>query len=536
MRKDRTEGQGGKRMSRKILGCILSGCIAVGATACGGTAEEGENDLLKIPDGYTLTEPGERIGTNAYGVGVEFDPHFLSQNIAKGVSEESDWQIVADRVEKMGIDRFRVMILPSWIEPMNDNDDPSSVDTTSLTTENAEMRSLYRVLDLAQANGIDVNLTLWGVENKVSLIDNGMSAAVKAQGGHFLNRGNSGNNWVLGTLYPEEFAENLSIYLQHLFGMGYTCIKEVTPINEPNWSYIVNNEVEFENYKTLCYAVHDRLTADGLRDKVKLNLSDNTDTARSWLESTMEELDGIADIYNSHTYIFGYGSTNDEIRAWEEENINVIRYTQKPHMIGEFGSDQTTGSSRQSDIDLYERGVLMVRQMLNFYNAGASGASYWVLCDEYYNFTDSYEAMMMLGLWKGRKETYVFDEDYYRTIGEDYEVRPQYHAISLMSKHVPKGGETYPVFLKNDYAVGTAFKGEDGKWTYVFANGNEGGDPLKIALRNGNAYGEFDRFVYEKDSLPSDDSLIPSSGTLRTKGQVLSFELAPGTVLVLKQK
>ena len=36
------------------------------------------------------------------------------------------------------------------------------------------------------------------------------SAAVKAQGGHFLMKGNEGANWVLGTQYPAEFAENFT--------------------------------------------------------------------------------------------------------------------------------------------------------------------------------------------------------------------------------------------------------------------------------------------------------------------------------------
>lgn len=523
-------------VKKAILSVVLTGCIMVGCAACSGGKNDSENQTLNVPEGYTLVETGEKVGENTFGVSVEFDPHFLSQNVAKGVSEESDWQIIVDRVEKMEVDRFRVMVLPSWIEPLNDNDDVSTINWDAITTENAEMKSLYKVLDLAQKNGIDVNLTLWGVESNTSLIDNEMNAKVKAQGGHFLSKGNEGNNWVIGTLYPEEFAENFSIYLQHLFNLGYTCIKEITPINEPNWSYIVNNAVDFENYKTLVLAIHNRLTADGIRDRVKLNISDNTDTARTWLESSMEELDGVADIYNSHTYIFGYDTKNSEIAAWEEENLNVVRYTGKPHMVGEFGSNQTNGSARQTDIDWYERGVLMVRQMLNYYNAGAAGASYWVLCDEYYNYTDPYESMMMLGLWKGRKEMYVFDEEYYRTIEKDYEVRPQYYAFSMVSKYVGKGAEVYPIYLNNDYAIGSAFKGKDGKWTYVFANGNKSGDSMRIALKNGDVYGEFEQYIYEEKLLPTDDSLIASSGVVKVSGQVLAVELSPQTVMVFKEK
>lgn len=489
---------------------------------------------LVVPAGYTHVTVGEMAGVNIYGTSVEFDPHFFAQNVSRGVFAEADWEIVERRVKEMGIDRFRVMLKPSWLEPFNDDADSSSINWDALTTDSAEMQSLYKVLDLAQENGIDVNLTLWGVENNVVLVDTEMTAAVNAQGGHFLAKGNVSDNWMIGTLYPEEFAENFSAYVQLLRQKGYTCVTEVTPINEPNWSYQIDNKVTFESYKTLCMALDARFKADGIRDTILFNLSDNTDVGIAWLESTMSELDEITDIYNSHTYIFGYETPNSAILAWEEENKNITRNTGKPHVVGEFGSNQCTGSTRQRDIDLYERGVLMVRQMLNFYNAGAAGTSYWVLFDQHYTYNASYSEMMMLGLWKGSRELYYTDTEYYASVKEDYEVRPQYYAFSLMSKYVPKGAEVYPIALNNDFAVGTAFRGEDGKWVYVFANGNSEG--VKLALQNGEISGEYEMYVYRQDALPEGDALITSSGTLTTENLVLTLELAPQTVVLLREK
>lgn len=491
---------------------------------------------LAVPEGYSHVTVGALAGVNIYGTSVEFDPHFFSANVQRDVFKEEDWEIVVRRVKEMGIDRFRVMLRPSWLEPLNDNSDSNAINWDALTPNSVEMQSLYKVLDLAQENGIDVNLTLWGAENVVALVDLDTMEAVKAQGGHFLVQGNSGNNWMIGTLYPEEFAENFSAYVQLLQQKGYTCVKEVTPVNEPDWSYIVNNAINFEDYKNLCLALDARFKADGIRDSVLFNLSDNTDRAVSWLENTMMELDEIADIYNSHTYIFGYGTPNSEIFAWEEENKNITRNTGKPHVVGEFGSNQNVGSSRQKDIDLYERGVLMVREMLNFYNAGAAGASYWVLFDQYYAYNASYSEMMMLGLWKGSRELYYPDQAYYATVNEDYEVRPQYYAFSLMSKHVPKGTEVYPINLNNDFAVGSAFKGEDGKWVYVLANGNAEGNALKLALQNGDVVGEYEMYVYSQDSLPEGDNLIAASKTVKTENLVLTLELEPQTVVLLRQK
>ncbi len=530
----------------KGLALLIAGALILGMTACGpgasSTAGSGESaptatgQQLQIPEGYTHVTLGERAGVNIYGTSVEFDPHFFSQNVSRGVFAEEDWEIVERRVKEMGIDRFRVMVKPSWLEPFNDNEDAGVINWDALTPESAEMQSLYKVLDLAQENGIDVNLTLWGAENTVTLVDQEVQEAVKAQGGHFLAKGNASSNWMIGTLYPEEFAENFSAYIQLLQKKGYTCVKEVTPINEPNISYQIQNEISFESYRELCLALDARFRADGIRENVRFNLSDNTDMGFSWLESTMTELDDIADIYNSHTYIFGYGTTNSAIFSWEEENQNIIRYTGKPHVVGEFGSNQNKGSTRQSDIDAYERGVLMVRQMLNFYNAGAAGASYWVLFDQYYSYNAAYSEMMMLGLWKGSRELYHSDSEYYATVKEDYEVRPQYYALGLVSKYVPKGAEVFPIDLGDDFALGTAFRGEDGKWVYVFANGNATGEPLKLALQNGNMTGAFELYAYSENTLPQGDNMIPASAELSAENRTLCFELAPQTVVLLREK
>lgn len=520
-----------------FLSLILA--LVLSLTACGGGGGNGGGDTQPvIPAGYTSVEVSTKLsGINTFGTSVEFDPHFFSHNIKKGVVKEEDWQIVVDRVEKMEIDRFRVMLLPSWLEPFNDNDDVNTINWDALTPNSVEMQSLYAVLNLAEDNGIDVNLTLWGAEANIALSDSEVEAQIKSQGGHFLVKDNAKTNWVIGTYYPEEFAENFSMFIQLLMGQkGYTCIKEVTPVNEPNWSYQIDGGVDFNDYKELCLALNERFVKDGIRDDVLFNLSDNTDVGTPWLESTMNELDDITDIYNSHTYIFGYETTNKTIQAWQNENMNIIRMTGKPHVIGEFGSNQTTGSSRQKDIDEYRRGVLIVREMLNFYNVGASGASYWVLFDQYYSYTDPYDSMMQLGLWKCTKSSYWTDTAYYETVKEDYEVRPQYYAFSLMSKHVPKGAEVYAINLNNDFAIGTAFKGADGKWTYVFANGNAEGETLKIALQNGANGGQFDKYVYAEGSLPQGDDLISASGTASFENKVLQVELAPQTVVLYKQR
>ncbi len=524
---------------KKIIACFLATvCLFALTVGCEMSEnQESTDDNNKthiVSQGYTELTLSELSGENTYGISVELDPHFLSQNLAKGLVKEEDWELIRKRVSQMEISRFRVMLLPSWIEPFNDNDDPNTINWDNLTVDSQEMKSLFKVLDLAQENGIDVNLTLWGVENNVALYDNDTMNAIRGEGGHFLARGNNSSNWVMAAANPEELAENFSIYVQYLVNKkGYTSIKEITPINEPDWSYLLNDKVEFENYKKLCLAIDRRFKADGIRDKVKFNLSDNTDRAVSWLEKTATELDDIADVYNSHTYIFGYETPNSVMKEWETENLNNVRSLGKKHVVGEFGSNQTQGSARQTDVDKFKRGVLLARQALNFYNAGASGVSYWVLFDQYYSRTDPYDSMMQLGLWKSTKLSYVTDKKYYDAMKEDYEVRDQYYAYALLSKYIKRGAEVYPIECGDEFIAGTAFKGENGKWTYVFANGSENG--RKYALHNPKAYTSFEKFVYEQGGLPSTDDLLSSSGVVSVKNQVLEFELSANSVVVFNE-
>lgn len=372
----------------------LAGCSASSAES---------NDDERLPEstrtpGYESgasleVRVGRSTGVTLAGLGVELDPHFLSQNVTRhDGAKASDWdEIVVPRIRKMGIQRFRVMLLPHWWEPLNDNSDPGVAALDRFTFESAEMRSLYKVLDIAQEMNADVTLVLWGCPTYCDLLDPAY-AGVKR---HFLCS-SEGTNWVVEPADSEEFAESFSTVVKHLIERrGYTCIKELTPFNEPD-----GNIIPLERYVPLAKVLDRRLRADGIRDKVRLNLSDNTDTRRFFLEGCARELSQEADLFNSHTYIFGYDTPNSTVLAWEEANVAAAATAGKNHFVGEFGSNQCVGATRQTDIDRYDRGVLMTRLVVNFLNAGAVGTSYWSLIDQYYGRNESYAAMQQLGMWR----------------------------------------------------------------------------------------------------------------------------------------
>lgn len=460
------------------------------------------------------------------GAGVEFDPHFFSQNVTRseGVRPE-DWEnIVVRRVKMLSPSKFRVMVLPHWWEPYNDNDNPDEYDLTKFDFQTREMQSLYKVLKLADEISADVTIVLWGCPTGAYLVDNGHI------GKHFLC--DSGTNWVTGTKKYEEFAENFAALIKHLILVkGYKCIKEITPFNEPDGGLMQASE-----YIELVKALDRKFRQDGLRDKVLFNLSDNTDRRRDFLRNCADNLKEYADIFNSHTYIFGYETRNNEIYNWEKANINAVSGTGKPHFVGEFGSNQCVGSTRQKDIDFYKRGVLIARQAINFLNAGACGFSYWSLLDQYYRKYASYIEMQQLGLWKSTKESYKYNNEDYESIKKDYEIRPQYYAYSLLTRFVRKGGRVFPIKTKNEYIAATSIINEDGKWVYIFANASKEAADFNLENERPGGKDSLNVYLYTEKTLPDNDNMIEASYSIIKQDKGYGLHIPSESLVLLSGK
>ena len=498
-------------MSTRATAILIA--LVAGLYSCGGR------------DDASVTVP-ERPSHTVEPPSVELDPHLWSHNITmRGIGPEA-WDTVCRRVAAMGVKRMRVMLMPAWYEPVNDNDDPDVTDFGRMTFASVEMQSLCRTLDLAQREGITVTLVMWGCNRTLA---SAIDSRYRSADTYFLAEGNATDDWCVPSKHIDEWCENISAALRWLIvERGYTCIGEFTLMNEPSWAYAIDGAVDRGHYTAMCHAVDGRLRRDGLRDKVRFNLSDDADDL-GFLRHAAATADDAADCYNSHTYRFGYTTPDSEIEAWERANISVTAPTGKRHFVGEFGSDQTEGASRQRDIDRYERGVLMARIALSLMNAGAAGVSYWSLLDQYYSFTDSYASMQQLGLWRSAKSEYEGDPAF-DSIRSDFEPRPQYHAYSLLTRHIPRS-EIYPIATGDEFVAASAFRTGGGKWIYAVANGSDKAYTARLA--NG-ALGtaRFDRYGYTRDRLPDGDSPIGSDAVARARKGVLRVE-APAQSVVL---
>ncbi len=106
------------------------------------------------PGEVTLRFSEQATPHPVWGFGGEWDPHFWrSQNTRRGC-DEAAWKKVTGKIRDMGVGRVRMMILPDWYEPDNDNDDPAKTDRDAFTWDSEAMTSLYRHLDFSRRRAL----------------------------------------------------------------------------------------------------------------------------------------------------------------------------------------------------------------------------------------------------------------------------------------------------------------------------------------------------------------------------------------------
>jgi len=474
--------------------------ITKGATS--NTSSNNEDSLSEYD--YESVELNISKGRNTdllHGIGVEWDAYFwMIFNTRRGVGEE-DWELILRRTKEMGIHRIRVMFLPERIEPRNDNDDPDVINWDRFAMNSEYMKSLKRQLDFIQEQGIKVNITYWNAVNTTWL-------------------GYNINGWATAPNDIYEYAENVSALLQHLIiDEGYTCIDEITLFNEPNHGFLnEHGVVDFDYYVEMVKAVDERLKRDGLRDKIKICVSDDAQDL-NWYRRSVEALHEIGDIFTSHTYKYEISTPVFEINNWAKTSYNIKQRVapDKPFYITEFGT-QTIDAYNTRDIGGYDRALFLPKFAINTLNGGAAGLLHWVLYDQYYYEGTAANAKMKWGLW-GFKD-------------EDWKVRPSYFSWSLLTKHTRVGSEIYMTESDDGNVSAVALKTPEGKWTYMVVN--TGKTTKKFTVNNPQKINtELKKYIFSENSLPKDDKLIESYETLNSEKGILEGIIGPESFIVL---
>ena len=371
----------------------------------------------------TFAEKANRHSVS--GFGGEWDPHFWrAPNVRRGCDEKA-WSTVQDRIRSIGIARVRMMLMPDWYEPDNDNSDPAQTNRTAFTWDSEPMKSLYRHLDFCQETGIRVTLTWW-------------CAPVKRQsdGAPYWLAFPNVKEWCSAPNDVAECAENVVAGLRYLLEeRAYTCIDAFTFMNEPDWTFFNNdNVVDFDYYAKICRAIHEKLKAAGLRQHIELDLADDS-MHRGWIKQSVDNLVGIGDRYNAHSYIFSCEDSGypNAMRAWVRERVKQCG--DKPFSTNELGTRHYQGAYTATDVETFERAFCVSQFAILGLNEGMTGALFWGLYDQYYydgkNPVDGSNG----GLMKTNLMAYVTDK---------WRIRPTGQAWTLICTGAPRQARVHP--------------------------------------------------------------------------------------------
>lgn len=488
-------------MKIRILAVLLAAVML--CTALSGCAKKAAD--IQSEDGYIRIEFDDANEHTLDAIGAELDPHVFRQiNIEQGFTE-ADWELICARIKAMKLQKIRMMIMPEWYEPQNENDDPFDTDMSAFSWNNQDMYSVYRVLDMADELGIKVNLTVWGAQ---------------ASSGSWLAY-ETGAHWISPPNDLDEWNENICALLKHLVeDMQYGCITDFTPYNEPPDAYYVHSQSEInftDDYKVMVLSLDERMKEEKVRDYVELCTSDDG-TRPEWLQKCVadEEFEAVSDRFNSHCYKFSVHSELTQIVDYAQTLLKIVEPTGKQFTLNEFGAKGGAGDYVNDGImDTYERGLLYGKMMTVFLGEGASGMLHWCLFDEVYGRS----GIMRRGLWK--------------YLDDDWNLRPVYYAISMVTQHTETGSKIYKGTVSDTRVAATALQSKNGL-TYLLVN--EDAVDKKVALVNGRAKsGAYNIYEYSEKNIPSDGitPAVPKNGEAETKDNVTYVTIPANSFIVV---
>lgn len=489
---------------KKLLALILCPVIVLGISSCG-VAREGLIQTkydLELAMSQTSSHLEFKVSDVANenvveGLGVEWDPHFhMSYNQDKGCNEE-DWALIKERAEKLNIQKIRVWCMPTWYEP----------EKGVFDFETERMNAFFQVLDVAEELGIDVNVTLWGCQDWLAM-NNGY--------------------WMAPPNDLDAYAENVAALVRYLTeAKNYTCFKELTFHNEPDWEFICDDTVEdwMQYYFDMCRMVHEKLIAENLRDKVELCLPGIDLEDIGTIEQFAEGVNDFADKFDVHSYNFAAGNYFGEI----QNRVNAVTecLSQLPNdmklTVSEFGGRAHVNAYNQADIDTYERGIYYSTIAEAFLSSGVSSMLHWCFFDQYYNDSgNEQESRMRVGLFKYKDE--------------GWEPRPFYHSWGLIMKYAVEGSEIYPFEDETNFVNGVALKSPEGKWTYLITNNAK---RVNSVVKISNPHFEQTQMYaheYNPDTVTTSDELIGSSGIAYSEGSDVYVRMNANTFVVLTEQ
>ncbi len=459
---------------------------------------------------YSIGAPDSKLFYGSFeGFGAEFDPFVWNPNVNPGVTQ-ADWNLITGRIQEMQLPFVRIWIQLYWML--------KSADLTQWDYNNARMQSVYKYLDFACQNNIDVILNDWNWSFWPSY--------------GFYN-GNSADS---------RYTQGIADYLKYLIQTkGYSCIKYFILGNESDNEFIGSGK-SFNDFVIMQQNMDQALRNDGIRDQIKFIGPDPACCSGLYTQTLQSSLHSTFDGYDVHIYqdpsLIASGDLWWRIEQYRDDytrNYSPDPATDmsKPHFVTEAG--RTTGVSDAFDgaLDMADYGTIAL-------STKVQGVSEWNMFDEYYDQehsdTESHTTIPW-GLWKYKDS--------------NWSLRPWSHTWGLLVRFAPKGSIRAPVVYpgqskatpNTDTDSGhpptgslrlAALKRPDGKWSIFIVNRNSSATTITIRLPDSSTH-QFTKYLATSSKISNLQSQIipsPESGLVTITSSV-SISLDPSSFTVL---
>jgi hypothetical protein len=486
---------------------------------------------------FTISQPSEStFGGKFMGFGAELDPFFWNtpntdpevignpRNIS-GVNE-TDWQIITQRIKDMKIPIVRMAMQLGWATR-----DPD-LGEENWQWNNPQMQSVFRYLDFACSNNIEVIIDDWAWTPR-SWDEAGVSYpncnTFPNNAGCYPNN----NGYVDET--DVRFARGIARYMKEFIdNRGYTCVKYLAVANEPEYEFAVGDrtyEQTLQIYETMIRNVNNELIANGVRSKIKF-IGPGTGGGWDFLGDAVGDLRNIFDIYDFHRYPGPTCPYPEPPCSGEITNINPPAgvYGTLYRMLSAMRdivqtNDPATGNSKQMFVtemgiasgdsftaagknEFFEYGLQMADYATTLLSTQVQGGTFWNMFDVYYSLDQNIywdppwygEYFFQWGLWKYKDNNWA--------------LRPAVHSWGMVTRFAQKNSiqaavngcppcSSYPDNLPpvSPYRVG-ALKRPDGGWSVFMVNETKSGTTftLQFPLLPGHS---FSKYQYDRSTFSS---------------------------------
>ncbi|TXE15054.1 hypothetical protein FUA26_00680 [Seonamhaeicola algicola] len=391
----------------------------------------------------------EVVSNNFVGNGAQWGGYDLVQTwLGQETLSDADWNKLFERIDFMRPPFLRIMTNSGW-----------SYDNNGTYDEVTKTKSLFKMLDYAQSRNIEITYGEWGHQSvgDISTID---------------------MDWIANSVK----------FLNHLVNeKGYTVIKTINIINEPNGSW-ASTQGSYAIYKDVQIAYLAEMAKYDLSG-VKLLGPDiavfNTASQTEWIANTHNDLGDNVGLYDIHVYpkqqLIRNGEFSDMLRAYKKvtpEGKQIVlgeigfKYDEVDAELKRLNEEAIANdpfAGEDSNMMVYEAfyGIDMADALIQTMREGFSGALVWNMDDAMYNSPDNGDwqttALKRWGFWNILGEELTSN-------AADENIRPYFYPVSLLTRYFPAGSEIYNVKLPNKKGLRAVVGVYNGKYTVAIVN------------------------------------------------------------------